>query len=172
MDGDAYAAFRTAHDKLVDKKMSTSNEDLQGIYSKARGYIARLAMILDCLEQAVQVYVTIYKLCIHATTITNWYTCTHCILCTYIYISVIIITCIHSSNIDTSTCIHACFNVIIIGLIPMVYFYQNIIGSCSRGYHQSRQLSEGDHKGHSFVTRRLDIIYICMRARCAYIYIP
>ena len=53
MEGDSYEAFSVAHDKLVDKKRGTENEDVQGIYAKARGYIARLAMILEALELAM-----------------------------------------------------------------------------------------------------------------------
>ena len=50
--GDAYDNYRRAHDKLVDMKVATDNEDLQGIYAKSRGYVARLAMVLFVLEQA------------------------------------------------------------------------------------------------------------------------
>ena len=57
LEGEAYDAFRSAHDKLVDLKMGTQDEDLQGIYAKARGYTARLAMVLDVLEQAVAMVV-------------------------------------------------------------------------------------------------------------------
>ena len=51
----AYDAFRNAHDQLVDKKQATDNENLQGVYAKARGYLARLAMAKDALEQAVNI---------------------------------------------------------------------------------------------------------------------
>ena len=34
----AYEAYRKAHDKLVDLKAATTNEDLQGVYAKSRGY--------------------------------------------------------------------------------------------------------------------------------------
>ncbi len=47
-------AYKHAHDLLVDKKAKVDDEDVQGILSKARGYVARTAMILHCLEQAVQ----------------------------------------------------------------------------------------------------------------------
>ena len=50
---EAYDAYRQAHDRLVDMKSATSNENLQGIYAKARDYVARLAMILHALEHAV-----------------------------------------------------------------------------------------------------------------------
>lgn len=49
----AYEIYRKAHDKLVDMKAATTNEDLQGIYAKARGYVARLSMIIHALEQAL-----------------------------------------------------------------------------------------------------------------------
>ena len=49
----AYEIYRKAHDKLVDMKAATTNEDLQGIYAKARGYVARLSMIIHTLEQAL-----------------------------------------------------------------------------------------------------------------------
>ena len=55
IQGSSYDAFRDAHDQLVDKKQATDNENLQGIYAKARGYLARLAMAKDALEQAVNV---------------------------------------------------------------------------------------------------------------------
>jgi len=50
--GDAYENYHRAHDKLVDMKVATHNEDLQGMYTKSRGYVARLAMVLFVLEQA------------------------------------------------------------------------------------------------------------------------
>ncbi len=52
-EGQAYQSFAEAHDALVRQKMKAVNEDEQGILAKARGYTARLAMILHCLEQAV-----------------------------------------------------------------------------------------------------------------------
>ena len=45
--------FKRQHDILVEQKESTNDEDVQGILSKARGYMARTAMILHCLEQAI-----------------------------------------------------------------------------------------------------------------------
>lgn len=57
LEGHAYEAFREAHDHLVDKKQATQNENLQGIYAKGRGYLARLAMSIDALEQAVAIVV-------------------------------------------------------------------------------------------------------------------
>ena len=50
----AYEAYQSAYDRLVDQKAATINESLQGVYAKARGYLARLAMILSVLEQAVE----------------------------------------------------------------------------------------------------------------------
>ena len=52
---EAYDVYRKAHDKLVDLKAATTNEDLQGVYAKSRGYVARLAMIVHALEQAIVV---------------------------------------------------------------------------------------------------------------------
>ncbi len=46
-------AFKQEHDVLVDEKAKVEDEDVQGILSKARGYVARTAMILHCLEEAV-----------------------------------------------------------------------------------------------------------------------
>ena len=55
LEGPAYDAFRDAHDQLLDKKKATNNENLQGVYAKARGHLARLAMSIDTLEQAVNI---------------------------------------------------------------------------------------------------------------------
>ena len=52
-EGTAYAAFRDIHDGLVHQKLKTSNEDAHGILSKARGYAARISMVLHALEQAL-----------------------------------------------------------------------------------------------------------------------
>ena len=38
--GDAYENYRRAHDKFIDMKVATDNEDLQGMYAKSRGYVA------------------------------------------------------------------------------------------------------------------------------------
>lgn len=54
----AYEAYRSVHDRLVDQKVATTTEALQGIYAKARGYVARLAMILTVLEQAVEISIS------------------------------------------------------------------------------------------------------------------
>ncbi len=43
-----------AYKQLVGKNAKVDDEDVQGIFSKARGYVARMTMILHCLEQAVQ----------------------------------------------------------------------------------------------------------------------
>ncbi len=53
LHGQAYETYRAAHDHLVDLKVATTDENLQGIYAKARGYVARVAMIIHCLELAV-----------------------------------------------------------------------------------------------------------------------
>lgn len=55
MEGLAHDAFRDAHDKLVDQKRATHSINLNGVYAKSRGYVARLAMIKDVLEQAVTI---------------------------------------------------------------------------------------------------------------------
>ena len=56
LEGDAYTAFESGHDSLVDRKQAADDEDIQGILSKAKGYMARLAMILTmyALEQAIE----------------------------------------------------------------------------------------------------------------------
>ncbi len=53
LEGEAYELFRTCHDELVQEKQKTKDENVQGILSKARGYLARIAMIVHCLEQAI-----------------------------------------------------------------------------------------------------------------------
>lgn len=54
-DGEAQAAFIRAHDELCSRKISIpDDEDRRGILSKARGQLARIAMILHSLEQAVE----------------------------------------------------------------------------------------------------------------------
>ena len=52
LNHDAYKAFEQAHDNLVRQKMLAQDENVQGVLSKARGYTARLSMVLHCLEQA------------------------------------------------------------------------------------------------------------------------
>lgn len=56
-EGSAYAAFRDIHDGLIHQKLKTKNEDAQGILAKARGYAARIAMVLHVLEQALHIVV-------------------------------------------------------------------------------------------------------------------
>lgn len=51
------SAFEKIHDDLVSKKMKTDNEKVQGILSKARGYTARIGMILHVLEQGLKLIV-------------------------------------------------------------------------------------------------------------------
>ncbi len=53
MDGQAHKIYRAAHDHLVDLNVATTDKKLQGIYAKACGYVARVAMITPCLELAV-----------------------------------------------------------------------------------------------------------------------
>ena len=54
-DDAAQVAFITAHDELCSRKISIpDDEDRRGILSKARGQLARIAMILHSLEQAVE----------------------------------------------------------------------------------------------------------------------
>ena len=53
LEGDAYDEFQLVHDSLVREKLRATNENVQGILSKARGYVARLAMIIHCLEQTM-----------------------------------------------------------------------------------------------------------------------
>ena len=50
---EALAAFTTVHDNFVSQKMRVKDENAQGILAKARGYLARVAMVLHALEQAV-----------------------------------------------------------------------------------------------------------------------
>ena len=52
LNDDAYKAFEQAHDNLVQQKMLAQDENVQGVLSKARGYTARLSMVLHCLKQA------------------------------------------------------------------------------------------------------------------------
>lgn len=54
-DDAAQAAFIRAHDELCTRKISIpDDEDRRGILSKARGQLARMAMIIHSLEQAVE----------------------------------------------------------------------------------------------------------------------
>ncbi len=53
LEGEAYELFRQSHDELVQEKQKTKDENVQGILSKARGYLARIAMIVHCLDQAI-----------------------------------------------------------------------------------------------------------------------
>ena len=51
MDGDALTSFQRYHDDLVRRQSRQVNENIQGILLKARGYVARLSMVL---EQALE----------------------------------------------------------------------------------------------------------------------
>ena len=54
LEGDSYAEYRSTHDRLVNEKLHSTNEDVQGILSKSRGYCARIAMVIHALEQALE----------------------------------------------------------------------------------------------------------------------
>ena len=54
LEGDAYSEYRQTHDRLVHEKLRSRDEDVQGILSKARGYCARIAMVIHSLEQTLQ----------------------------------------------------------------------------------------------------------------------
>ena len=51
--GDALDTYRDYHDQLVRRQSRQVDGNIQGILSKARGYTARLAMILFALEQTL-----------------------------------------------------------------------------------------------------------------------
>ena len=51
--GEAIEAFREYHNSLVVRQSRQVYGNIQGILSKARGYTARLAMIIYALEQAL-----------------------------------------------------------------------------------------------------------------------
>jgi len=51
---DAFEQFRSCHDNLVRRQNRQSNEEVQGILSKAKEYVARTAMVLFALEQALE----------------------------------------------------------------------------------------------------------------------
>ena len=53
-DDAAQAIFIEAHDKLCRRKMNIpDDEDRRGILSKAKGQLARMAVVVDALEQAI-----------------------------------------------------------------------------------------------------------------------
>lgn len=52
-DSAACEEYKNLHDELVREKLKTNNEKAEGILSKARGYAARIAMIIHTLEQAL-----------------------------------------------------------------------------------------------------------------------
>lgn len=54
LEDEAYREYQKVHDILVRQKLQTPNEKAQGILSKARGYTARIAMVLHALEQAIE----------------------------------------------------------------------------------------------------------------------
>ena len=51
--GDSLETYREYHDQLVRRQSQQLDGNIQGILSKARGYTARLAMILFALEQTL-----------------------------------------------------------------------------------------------------------------------
>ena len=51
---DAFEQFRSCHDNLVRRQSRQSNEEVQGILSKAKGYVAGTAIVLFVLEQALE----------------------------------------------------------------------------------------------------------------------
>ena len=53
-DDDALIEFQRYHDNLVLRQSRQTNENLQGILSKARGYVARLLMVLFVLQQSLE----------------------------------------------------------------------------------------------------------------------
>ena len=56
LEVDAYAKYRQTHDRLVHERLSSKNEDVQGILSKTHGYCASIAMVIHALEQALQIH--------------------------------------------------------------------------------------------------------------------
>ena len=53
IEGEALTEFEKYHDNLVTRQGRQSDENIQGILSKARGFTARLSMILFAVEQAL-----------------------------------------------------------------------------------------------------------------------
>ena len=53
IDGAALTQFEDYHDNLVTRQGRQCDENIQGILSKARGFTARLSMILFALEQTI-----------------------------------------------------------------------------------------------------------------------
>ena len=53
MDDNAMTAFQCYHDNLVRRQSRQVNENIQGIFFKTCGYVARLSMVLFVLEQAL-----------------------------------------------------------------------------------------------------------------------
>ena len=51
---EGYQQFTLCHDALVTRQSCQSNDSIQGILSKARGCIARTALIIFVLQQAVE----------------------------------------------------------------------------------------------------------------------
>ena len=53
LEGAAVTEFEKYHDNLVTRQGRQSDENIQGILSKVRGFTARLSMILFTLKQAI-----------------------------------------------------------------------------------------------------------------------
>ena len=53
LEDEAYSAYRDIHDSLVKEKLKSTDENAQGIESKARGYVARIALVIHSLEQSL-----------------------------------------------------------------------------------------------------------------------
>ena len=54
MDDDALTAFQIYHDNLVHCQNRQVNDNIQGILSKAHGYVARLSVVLFVSQQALE----------------------------------------------------------------------------------------------------------------------
>ena len=51
----ALETFEAYHDNLVTRQSRQHNENIQGILSRACGFMARLSMVLSALEQAIKI---------------------------------------------------------------------------------------------------------------------
>ena len=54
INDEAPETFEAYHDNLVTRQSRQHNENIQGILSEARGFTARLSMVLFALEQAIE----------------------------------------------------------------------------------------------------------------------
>lgn len=55
INNEALETFEVYHNNLVTRQSRQHNENIQGILSKARGFTARLSMVLFALEQAIEI---------------------------------------------------------------------------------------------------------------------